>query len=38
MVDKSFWPESPDRAAQDDKFRKAIRELVAQGLDATLPE
>jgi hypothetical protein len=38
LVDKSFWPESPDRAAQDAKLREAIRELVAQGMDAALPE
>jgi hypothetical protein len=38
QVDESFWPGSPDRAAQDAKLREAIRELVAQGLDATLPE
>jgi hypothetical protein len=37
-VDKSFWPESPDKAAQDAKLREAIRELVGQTMDATLPE
>jgi len=37
-VDESFWPVSPDVAAQNVKLRDAIRELVAQSLDATLPE
>jgi hypothetical protein len=37
-VDKSFWPESPDSAAQNAKLRDAIRELVGQTMDATLPE
>jgi hypothetical protein len=37
-VDESFWPVSPDLAAQNVKLRDAIRELVAQSLDATLPE
>src|SRR5260370_2408163 len=36
-VDKSFWPNSPD-IAQNAKLREAIRELVGQTLDATLPE
>ena len=38
QVDESFWPESPDTAAQNAKLREAIRELVSQGIDATLPE
>lgn len=38
QVDESFWPESPDTAAQNAKLREAIRELVSQGMDATLPE
>ena len=37
-VDESFWPVSPDVAAQNVKLRDAIRELVAQSLDATLAE
>jgi len=37
-VDESFWPVSPDVAAQSVKLRDAIRELVGQSLDATLPE
>jgi hypothetical protein len=37
-VDESFWPISPDVAAQNVKLRDANRELVAQSLDATLPE
>jgi len=37
-VDESFWPESPRNAAQDARLREAIRELVSQGMDATLPE
>jgi hypothetical protein len=36
-VDKSYWPDSPD-LAQNAKLRDAIRELVAQTMDATLPE
>jgi hypothetical protein len=38
LVDKSFWPESSDKAAQDVRLREGIRELVSQGMDATLPE
>jgi hypothetical protein len=38
LVDKSLWPESPNNTAQDAKLREAIRDLVAQGMDATLPE
>jgi len=38
LVDKSFWPESPDKAAQDARVREAIRELVSQGMDTTLAE
>jgi hypothetical protein len=37
-VDESFWPASPEAAAQNIKLREAIRELVAQSIDATLPE
>src|SRR5215471_15521141 len=37
LVDKSFWPDSPDKAAQDARLREAIRELVGQGMDATVP-
>jgi hypothetical protein len=37
-VDKSFWPEIPDKAAQDARVREAIRELVSQGMDAMLAE
>jgi hypothetical protein len=37
-VDESFWPESPRNAAQDARLREAIRELVSQGMDATLAE
>jgi hypothetical protein len=38
LVDKSFWPESPDKAAQDARVREAILELVSQGMDTTLAE
>jgi hypothetical protein len=38
QVDESLWPESPHNAAQNAKLREAIRELVSQGMDATLPE
>jgi hypothetical protein len=37
-VDESFWPDSPEAIAQNVKLRDAIRELVAQSIDATLPE
>jgi hypothetical protein len=37
-VDESLWPVTPDAAAQNAKLRDAVRELVAKGLDATLPE
>ena len=37
-VDESFWPDSPRNAAQDARLREAIRELVSQGMDATLAE
>jgi hypothetical protein len=37
-VDESFWPASPDVAAQNVKLRDAVRGLVAQSLDATLPD
>lgn len=37
-LDESFWPESPDTAAQNAKLREAIRELVSRGMDAALPE
>jgi hypothetical protein len=36
-VDKSFRPDSLD-VAQNAKLRDAIRELVGQTMDATLPE
>jgi hypothetical protein len=36
-VDRSFWPESLD-VAQNAKLRDAIRELVGQTMDTTLPE
>ena len=36
LVDGSFWLESPNNAAQDARVREVIRELVAQGMDATL--
>jgi hypothetical protein len=38
QVDESFWPESPRNAAQNAGLREAIRELVSQGMDATLAE
>jgi hypothetical protein len=38
QVDASLWPESPGNAAQNARLREAIRELVSQGMDATLPE
>jgi hypothetical protein len=38
QVDESFWPESPRNAAQNASLREAIRELVSQGMDATLAE
>src|SRR5258706_8771525 len=38
LVDKSFWPESPGKAAQDAPVREAIRELVSQGIGTKLPE
>jgi hypothetical protein len=37
-VDESFWPVSPNAAAQSVKLREAIRELVSQGMEATLTE
>jgi hypothetical protein len=37
-VDESFWPKSPDGAAQDSRMREGIRELVSRSMDATLPE
>ncbi len=37
-VDESFWPKSPGDTAQNGRLREAIRELVSQGMDATLPE
>jgi hypothetical protein len=36
-VDRSFWPDSSD-VAQNGKLRQAIRELVGQSMDLTLPE
>jgi hypothetical protein len=38
QVDESFWPEFPGNAAQNARLREAIRDLVSQGMDATLPE
>ena len=38
QVDESLWPETPRNAAQNAKLREAIRELVSQGMEATLPE
>jgi hypothetical protein len=38
QVDSSLWPESPNNAAQDARLREAIRELVAQGMDAALTQ
>jgi hypothetical protein len=37
-VDQSFWPVPPDAAAQNTKLRDAVRDLIGQSLDATLPE
>jgi hypothetical protein len=37
-VDQSFWPVPPDAAAQNAKLREAVRDLIGQSLDATLPE
>jgi len=37
-VDQSLWPVPPDAAVQNAKLRDAVRELVGQSLDATLPE
>jgi hypothetical protein len=37
-VDQSFWPVPPDAAAQNAKLRDAVRDLIGQSLDATLPE
>jgi hypothetical protein len=36
LIDESLWPNSPDNAVQNAKLREAIRELVSQGMDATL--
>jgi hypothetical protein len=36
-VDKSWWP-PPEQVVQDVRLRDAVRDLVARGLDATLPE
>jgi hypothetical protein len=36
-VDRSFWPDSSD-VAQNAKLQQAIRELVGQSMDLTLPE
>lgn len=37
-VDKSFWPDPFGVAPQNAKLRDAIRELVGQSLETTLPE
>ena len=37
-LDASVWPQTPDAAVQNAKLRDAIRELVGQGMDATLAE
>jgi hypothetical protein len=37
-VDQSFWPVPPESAAQNAKLRDAVRDLIGQSLDATLPE
>jgi hypothetical protein len=37
-LDNSIWPEAPDSAPQNTKLREAIRDLVSQGMDATLAE
>jgi hypothetical protein len=37
-VDQSFWPVPPDAAAQNAKLRDAVRDLIGQSLDATLPD
>jgi hypothetical protein len=37
-VDESFWPVSAEAAVQSVKLRDTARELVAKGLDTTLPE
>ena len=37
-VDQSFWPAPLDGAAQNAKLRDAVRDLIGQSLDATLPE
>jgi hypothetical protein len=37
-VDKSWWPATPQAAAQDARMRDAIRALVEQSLAVTVPE
>lgn len=36
-VDKTWWPESPQAAAQSANIKEGIRTLVNQGLEKTLP-
>jgi len=37
-VDKTWWPSSPAAAAQDTRFRDAMRDMIVQGLAETLPK
>jgi hypothetical protein len=37
-VDESFWPVPPPIAAQNAKLRDAVRDMIGQSLDATLPD
>lgn len=37
-LDEQAWPDPPASAAQSAKLRETIRELVSQGMDATLAE
>lgn len=37
-LDQSWWPASPQQAAQSTRLRDAARSLVEQGLTMTLPE
>jgi hypothetical protein len=37
-IDKSLFPDPPAAAVQNAKLRDVVRELVAQGMDATLKE
>jgi hypothetical protein len=37
-LDEAMWPDPPAAAVQNAKLRETVRELVAQGMDATLKE